>query len=199
MDRLKEVSENLAKRGFIVHVVHSAEEAQSLALSLIGDGSVGIGGSVTVRQLGLYEALTARGNRVYWHWQGGADERYRAMGAQWYVCSANAVTEDGCLVLTDGGGNRVAALSFGPQNALVVVGRNKIAADLPSAVKRIKSGECAGRNGVRLGLKTPCAMTGQCADCDSPQRMCSVTAVFERPTKGLKSVHVVLVGCDLGY
>lgn len=199
MDRLERVKEQLDRRGFLCHIAASAEEAKATALSLIGKGSVGAGGSVTVRELGLCDALAAQGNEVYWHWQDGGEMRYRALGADWYVCSANALTEDGCLVLTDGGGNRVAALSFGPRNALVIAGENKLVADLPSALARVKSAECAGRNGVRLGLKTPCATVGKCTDCSVPQRMCSVTAVFERPPKGFASFHVILVACQLGY
>jgi hypothetical protein len=199
MENIKIVNDNLIKRGFKSQIAASAEEAKKLALSIIGNGSVGIGGSVTVGELGLYDELTSNGNEVFWHWKGGGEIRKKAMLANYYLCSANAVTEDGRLILIDGSGNRVAALSYGPDNAVVIVGKNKIVKDVPSGIVRIKSAECSGRNGQRLGLKTPCAVSGECNDCKSPQRMCSVTAVFERPSKGLNSVYVILVDDVLGY
>lgn len=189
----------LEENKFKCFVAEDAAEACEKALSLIGDGSVGIGGSVTVQQLGIYDKLVKNGNEVYWHWQGGPEMRRKAMCADYYLCSANAVTEDGCIILTDGSGNRIAALSFGPKNGIVIVGTNKIVKDKEEGISRIKSGECSGKNGVRLGLKTPCAVVGKCTDCKSEQRMCSVTAFFERPSKGLDNVYVILVSQPLGY
>lgn len=165
---------------------------------MIGSRSVGIGGSLTVEQLGLYEALRQRGNTVYWHWKDGVEAKSGAATAEFYVCSANAVTRDGIIVLTDGSGNRISALAFGPQNALIIVGRNKIVADVGAAFARIRSAECAGANAKRLGLSTPCADLGKCDDCASPQRICSVTALFERPSGGLKNTYVIVVDGDLG-
>jgi L-lactate utilization protein LutC len=199
MEKIQKVNENLIKRGFKSCVVQTLDEAKNTALKIIGEGSVGIGGSVTVQQLGLYDSLTSQGNAVYWHWKDGGQVRYKAMTADYYICSANALTEDGCPILIDGNGNRIAALSFGPQNAILIIGKNKIVKDKEEGLNRIKSGECSGKNGVRLGLKTPCAVVGKCADCNSPQRMCSVTALFERPSGGLKNVYVLLVNQDLGY
>lgn len=199
MEKLQKLNEKLNRLGFVSAIAENAEQAKEIALGIIGGGSVGIGGSVTVRELGLYESLLSLGNEVFWHWQGGPDMRRKAMVADFYLCSANAVTEDGCLILTDGGGNRVAALSFGPKNAVVIIGRNKIVRDKAEGVARIKSAACSGKNGKRLNLSTPCAVAGVCNDCNSPQRMCSVTAFFERPSKGLERVYVILVDEDLGY
>jgi L-lactate utilization protein LutC len=199
MEKIELVNANLLKRGFKSCIVANAEQAKQKALSIIGKGSVGFGGSVTINEIGLYDALIANGNEVFWHWKGGSDMRKKAMFANYYVCSANALTEDGCPVLIDGSGNRVAALSFGPDNAVLIIGKNKIVDDLSSAIARIKSGECSGKNGIRLGFKTPCAVSGKCADCNMPQRMCSVTAIYERPSKGLQNVYVILVDCNLGY
>jgi L-lactate utilization protein LutC len=193
------LSKKLEANGFKCLVAEDEEDACGKALSLIGGGSVGIGGSVTVQQIGLYERLLENGNAVYWHWKSGPQAKKQAMVADYYVCSANAVTEDGCIMLTDGSGNRVAALSFGPKNGIVIIGNNKIVKDWKEGFNRIKSGECSGKNGVRLGLKTPCAVSGSCNDCRSPQRMCSVTALFERPSSGLENVYVILVNKPLGY
>jgi L-lactate utilization protein LutC len=199
MEKIEIVNQNLNKLGFKSVVAKSGEEATKLALDIIGGGTVGIGGSMTVSELGLYDKLIANGNEVYWHWKGGGDMRKKAACANFYLCSANAVTEDGELILIDGSGNRIAALSFGPDNAVVIIGENKIVKDVQSGISRIKSDISSGKNGRRLGLKTPCAVSGKCTDCNSPQRMCSVTAIYSRPSKGLNSVYVILVKESLGY
>jgi hypothetical protein len=199
MEKIQIVNKNLIKRGFKSCVVETCEEAKAEALKIIGDGSVGIGGCVTVQQLGLYDALVSNGNPVFWHWKGGPAMKRKAMCADFYICSANALTEDGCPILIDGSGNRIAALSFGPQNAILIIGKNKIVADREAGLARIKSGECSGKNGARLGLNTPCAVAGKCTDCASLKRMCAVTAIFERPSGGLSNVYVILVNQDLGY
>lgn len=199
MATIEQVNANLIKRGFKSVIAQTAEQATALALEIIGDGSVGFGGSVTLQRLNLYDSLVSRGNEVYWHWKNGAEDKRKSLCADWYACSANAVTEDGVIIETDGSGNRIACLSFGPENALLIIGKNKIVKDCAEGVARIKSGECAGLNAKRLGISTPCAADGKCRDCSSPHRMCSVTAFFERPSKGLNSVCVILVNEELGY
>ncbi len=195
---LDEVCQNLVRRGFKARVVADGDEAMLAAAGIIGKGSVGIGGSLTVKECGLAEELKARGNKVFWHWLDGPEARRAALSADFYVCSANALTADGVIALTDGSGNRVAALSFGPRNAILIIGKNKIVADEREAVMRIRSAECAGANAKRLGLHTPCADLGRCDDCASPDRICSVTAFFERPAKGLENTYVLLVDRNMG-
>ena len=198
MKHLEDIVCNLNRRGFKACLVPDASSACERALEIIGGGSVGIGGSLSVEQTGLYERLVANGNKVFWHWKDGAQAKRGAASADFYVCSANALTEDGIPVLTDGSGNRIAALSFGPRNAVLIVGKNKIAGDCREAVMRIRSAECAGANAARLGKHTPCADLGICDDCTSPERICSVTAFFERPSGGLENTYVIVVDENLG-
>ena len=117
---------------------------------------------------------------------------------QGHMVFYGAMVCEGVIALTDGSGNRISALSFGPRNAILIIGKNKIVADEREAVMRIRSAECAGANAKRLGLHTPCAEFGQCDDCASPERICSVTAFFERPSKGLENTYVILADCNLG-
>lgn len=198
MENLEYLNEHLARRGFKSCVVSDGQEALRAALNIIGTGSVGIGGSLTVREIGLYDELKNKGNAVYWHWTDGADAKRSAAGADYYVCSANAVTREGVIALTDGSGNRISALTFGPKNAILIIGKNKIVADEREAFMRIRSAECAGANAKRLGVHTPCAEFGKCDDCTSPDRICSVTAFFERPSKGLQNTYVILVDRNMG-
>ena len=198
---MNEIVRKLEKRGFTVHRAATAAEAREKLLEMTADAqSVGIGGSMTIRQLDVADTLLARGQKVYWHWLPGVDPgemRANAMLSDVYLCSANAVTEDGKLLFIDGTGNRVAALAFGPKRVILVIGGNKLSGDETEALARIREQAC-GPNGRRLGLKTPCALTGKCADCASSQRMCNAFLKLER-CPGSHPVDVILVDEPLGY
>ena len=139
---LEAVAKRLCERGFLAEVVGTPEEAKQKILEYIGDRSVGIAGSATVRDLGLYDALTERGNTVYWHWKVEKPQveqtRINAIGADVYLCSTNAVTEDGRLVNIDGTGNRLAGMIYGPKTVILAVGKNKLVKDYEEAIARIK-------------------------------------------------------------
>ena len=198
---LQAVCEQLCARGFLAEVVDTPEEAKRRILDYIGDRSVGIAGSATVRELGLYEALTERGNTVYWHWKVEKAQveqtRINAIGAQVYLCSTNAVTADGKLVNIDGTGNRLAGMIYGPKTVILAVSRNKLVKDYPAAIARIKREACPG-NARRQGFQTPCALTGVCHDCRPPARMCNVTAITEYPSRRHEAYRILLIDEDMG-
>ncbi len=191
----------LKSRRFLPEVFDTAQEAKAAALKIIGSKSVGIGGSATVRDLGLAETLQANGNEVYWHWLAAKEAkqaaRDKALAADVYMCSSNALTADGRLVNIDGTGNRAAGLIYGPHEVVVILGKNKIAGSLDEAIERIKRDACP-QNARRLGLDTPCAKTGQCYDCRTEARMCNVTFILEAPTRPVNAFHVLIVKEDLG-
>lgn len=180
-------------------------DRQQLVEALLGeisdDSTVAFGGSMTLETLGLYENLTDRGNRVLWHWKTEKEKipetLKQALLADVYLSSMNAITEDGRIVNIDGTGNRTAAMFFGPNKVILVAGKNKICPDMDCAIKRIKEVACP-KNAERLNRSVPCRLTGKCADCRSPQRMCMVTTVIEikPPTMDFK---VFLVDEELGY
>ena len=122
----------------------------------------------------------------------------KAGSADWYITSANAVTEGGELVNIDGAANRVSALCFGVKKIVYIIGKNKIAPTLEAAIYRAKN-VAAPLNAKRLNKKTPCAVTGRCHDCNSPDCICNVTTITHHPTKYQTEVHVVIAGEDLGY
>ncbi|MDL2257907.1 lactate utilization protein [Eubacteriales bacterium OttesenSCG-928-K08] len=203
MDRLNATAANLNAHGFSAQVFDTGADAKQAALAIIGDRSVGFGGSITVNELGIYETVTKKGNKAFWHWK--ADEATPApamlagaQAADVYICSANAIIETGSLLNIDGTGNRVANLFYGPKTVIVIAGENKLAPNYDEALARIKREACPS-NGKRLNMKTPCTATGVCTDCDSPQRMCRVTVLLERPTFAVPEVHVLLVRESLGY
>lgn len=188
VETLERVAAALRRRGFDAVCCATRAEATAHVMKLAeGAATVGQGGSVTLKELGLPEALAAVGKAPV-----------RKADVDLFLLSANALTEDGRLVNIDGNGNRVAASINGPRQVCYVVGRNKIVAGgVDDAIARIKRCACPP-NCRRLGKKTPCAATGVCADCDSPDRICKVTVVFDRKPTGV-ACEVVLVDEDLGY
>ena len=177
MEKLDALVEKLKKYGYDVHTFENAQQAKNYLLETIPQtDTVGIGGSMTVQQMGLDQALRARGQQVFWHWGVPAEEanemRKKAATADTYLCSANALTMDGKIVNIDGFGNRLAATLHGTGKVYMIVGKNKLAENLDAAIARIKNVSCPA-NAKRLGLKTPCAVLGHCTDCSSPQRMCT--------------------------
>ncbi len=198
------LEKTLTKRGFMVHSVKDAAEAQELAFSLIKDGeSVGFGGSFTVqRQLDLYNQLDARGHKVYSHWFAADKNQARADAgaADWYLASTNALLSDGRLINIDGTGNRVASMLIGPNKVMLFIGKNKyVDGGLDDGIARIKRDACPPNARRHKFEKLPCGITGQCANCDNDQRMCRVTTIIEYPTRAIKEFHLVLIDEELGY
>jgi L-lactate utilization protein LutB len=205
MKEIKDLLNSLRSNGMNALFVPSAQQAKKTVLEMIPkEAKVGIGGSVTIRQVGLLEALVKRGNTVFEHWNPEltADERKKAardaMEADYYLSSSNAVTMDGKLVNTDNTGNRVAALVFGPKQVIVVLGINKIVSGVDDAIKRIKQ-RAAPLNCQRRQDNTPCAKGKECTDCNSPDRLCRVTSIIEKKTRGIEALWVIIVGQELGY
>ena len=196
-----ELNHALSARGFLPQSFSAAAEARQAALDIIGDRSVGIGGSATVRDMGLYEALAQRGNPVHWHWKVAKPNKQRerdaALTADVYLSSANAILTDGRILTLDGTANRVAGLIYGPPAVIVIAGRNKIVSSIDEGIQRTRR-DCCPENARRLGLDNPCARTGRCADCRTASRMCNVITIHEAPTRVVKEFHVLLVDEDLG-
>lgn len=200
---MQTVAESLKRNGFEAYTVATADEAKQKALSLIQpDWNVGVGGSMTIRQLGLVEELEAAGHKVWWHWTSPEEKSIvweNARKAEVYLASANAVTRAGQLVNIDGTGNRVASMIHGPAMVLTVVGSQKIVeGGLTAAIARIKQAACPP-NASRLGLDTPCAKTGKCneAICGD-DCMCRAISMTNRPLRGQRYV-VILVEEQIGY
>ena len=199
MADMEKTGKNLEGRGFRVHRFASGTEAAEFLVQTLHGTSIGIGGSVTIDTLGVYDRLCGS-NEVFWHWKNHAPEtRERAGKAETYLCSANGVSENGEIVNIDGFGNRVAGTIYGPERVFLVVGRNKIAPDLTGAIDRARN-IAAPLNARRLNRHTPCAVGElRCRDCRSPEKVCGVMTVFFMPPTSIKEFHVILVDEDLGY
>lgn len=205
MKKIDDLLDKLGKNGMDAVFLPTGEEARAKVLEMIpGMAKVGVGGSVTIRQLGLLEALVERGNQVFDHWQTGLSKEERMemarkqLSADYFLSSSNALTMDGKIINTDNTGNRVSALIFGPQHVVVVLGTNKIVKDMEEGIRRIKE-KAAPLNCQRRKDDTPCAKGKECPDCNSPDRLCRVTSIIEKKTKGIDSFSVIIVGEELGY
>jgi len=192
---------NLRKRRYRAFYTESGEAAAEMLATQLAGKTVGFGGSVTVKQLGLYEKLSAS-NQVYWHWL--SDDRTaaqeKAARAQVYILSANAMTEAGEIVNIDGNGNRLSSMLYGHERVIFLVGINKLTPDLQSAIDRARN-IASPLNARRLKRKTPCALTEpmRCHDCVSPERICNgMTILFEK-MGSIPEMDVILIGESLGF
>ncbi len=156
--------------------------------------NVDFGGSVSLRELEIYESLKSRNQDVFWHWK---DEKKNHNKRTTYLTSSNAITEDGKLVNMDGVGNRISAMFFGYENVYIVVGKNKLVRDVEEGRARIR--EIAGpKNAQRLNVKTPCVVTGKCSDCNSAERICSVETIIHK-APGKVNMNIVFINENLGF
>ena len=190
------LTKNLEERDFTVRTFATKEEASDYLDSQIDGVSVGFGGSMTLKEMGLQERLAAH-NRVIWHWSDGTIQD--AMTTDVYLTSVNGLAETGELINIDGHGNRVASTIYGHEEVWFVVGVNKIAPDLEKALWRARN-IASPKNAQRLGKKTPCAAKGdKCYDCDSPERICRVVSTHLRKPTAIPTAYVILVEEELGY
>lgn len=199
MADLEKTRKNLENRGFRAHVFATGAEAADYLAQTLHNTCIGIGGSVTIDEIGVYDRLSAD-NDVIWRWKKPTpDSRERGAAAETFLCSANGVSETGEIVNIDGYGNRVAPTIYGPQRVFLVIGKNKIAPDLNGAIDRARN-IAAPLNARRLNRHTPCAVgEPRCHDCRSPEKICGVMTVFFMPPTSIKEFHVLLVNEDLGY
>jgi L-lactate utilization protein LutB len=205
-DRGKRAVEALKKRDFNALYVENQAQAKEIVLKAIpAEATVGVGGSVTIRGMGILADLKARKNKIIDHWVTASlfsEENFELRRAQQtcdvFITSTNAVTLDGVLVNTDGGGNRVNAMGFGPKKAIVVAGVNKIVSDLESALRRIKE-VTVPLNCKRINSSPPCLLAGKCVDCRVPQRACRITTIIEWKPPFFSDYLVIIVGENLGY
>ena len=201
---LKDAVKALLQRGFDAEYFATIDSACDSVMQRIPENAtVGIGGSVTIRELGIIDKLEARGNQVIHHWkkdiakESDREIRKKEGLATYYLSSANAITKDGDVINIDGIGNRVAHMIYGPDNVIIIAGYNKIVTDIDEGILRSKE-VAAVINANRIGAKTPCATTGKCIDCDAPGRICRVTTIIQyRPWQ--TNISVLLVNENLGF
>lgn len=195
---------SLKKHGFDAHFIEDLESAKLLVYDLAKSyASFGFGGSDTTRKLGVLEKLKASGKTIHDHWEPDISKakdrkiRMNQLTCDCFFCSANAISETGEIINVDGIGNRTSAMCFGPEKVIIVAGINKITPDLDAAIKRVHE-VAAPMRAKSLNMKTPCAETGVCNDCNTPQRICRITTIVHRKPM-LTDVSVVIINKNLGF
>lgn len=197
------IIKNFNKRKIEGYYCPDKKSAVQKALELIPKGaSIGWGGSMTLLETGLMEAVKNRDYKLIDRDRAtNSDEQRRIYGeiccSDYFLMSTNAITLDGELINIDGRGNRVAFLCYGPQNVLILTGMNKVVTDIESGFERARN-IASPPNAIRLNRKTPCAITGKCEDCYSPECMCGqfvVTRLSLIPNR----IKVILIGEEFGY
>ncbi len=201
----RKIIKNLEKRRMAGSYTASAVKAKEEIIDMIPQGATVFRcGSMSAVGMGLWDSIAALPEvnlidpyRPELSPEEGLELRRQGLTADVMIASTNAITLDGRLVNLDGMGNRVAAMAFGPKKVILVVGMNKVAPDLDTAVARVKH-YAAPVNSIRYGMKTPCVENGLCSDCKSPQRICNMWSTIEGHM--IKDrIHVKLVGESLGY
>ena len=203
-EKAKKTVEKLEAHDFKAVFVKDKKEAVEEIWKYVNPKQkIGLGGSITVRELGIVERLEAQGNVLFNHWKPGlpAEEilqiRKAQMTCDLFLCSANAITQNGEVVNIDGVGNRVNASVFGPGKVIMVAGYNKIVEDVQEAIHRIRN-VASPLNAKRLNIDVPCAKIGKCVDCNSPNRICRAVVIHDRrPT--LTDILIIIVREELGF
>ena len=196
----EKVMKGLESRNMTAYYTASKEEACALALKLIPEkSSVTMGGAMSAHEIGLVEKLKS-GDYNFIDRDAYEDKRQAmllAYDADFFISSANAITEDGIMVNIDGNANRVSSIAQGPRKVLFIIGMNKVCDDLDGAMKRARN-VAAPTNAQRFGLSTPCAKTGSCFDCKSPDTICC-QFLITRFSRHKDRIHVILVNDNLGF
>lgn len=197
---LENLQKNAEARGFSYRYFDTAAQAADYLAGSISGKTVGIGGSMTLLDMGIYERLQEN-NDVAWHWKTpGPETLAKAAAAQVYLTSVNGIAETGEIINIDGTGNRVAATLYDREKVYLVAGVNKLAPTYEEALWRARN-IAAPLNARRLNRKTPCALKEEmkCYDCKSPERICNGLTVLWRKLGGVKECELVLIGQELGY
>ena len=196
----QKVIKGLESRNMSGYYAADKDEALKIALELIPEqSSVTMGGAMSAHEIGLVDALK-NGNYNFIDRDAEEDKRaamLKAYDADYFLTSANAITEDGIMVNIDGNSNRVSAIAQGPKHVIALVGMNKVCDDVDGAMKRARN-VAAPINAQRFGLSTPCAKTGSCMDCKSPDTICC-QFLITRFSRHEGRIHVILVNDSLGF
>jgi len=197
--------DSLVKNGFGAAYCATPQEAFDCIVREAADStSIGFGGSMSIVGLEVESRLREMGREILNHADPALsraekiDVMRRQLTCDLFLSGTNALTLSGELVNIDATGNRVASMTFGPRKVVVVAGRNKLVdGTVNDAIQRVRN-RATPPNAKRLNFKTPCASTGFCSNCNSPDRLCRVTTVLDRQPR-LTDMRVLVVNADLGF
>jgi len=201
--KLKELIKNFKLRNIEVQYFDTLKDVKSYILNMVPiNCTIGIGHSATLQKMNITNYLLERGNIVYDKELAKNSEeckliKKKALTADWYITGSNAISLDGRIVNVDHSGNRVAAISFGPDNVIIVVGRNKIVNSVDEAIKRVKNVACP-LNAKRAGFNPPCVILNRCVDCVSTERVCNILSIIEGQSDSNR-IKLFIVNDECGF
>ena len=194
MEKLRAI---LERNDFATSYFETAREAADYLDGKLDGKTIGVGGAMTIKEMGLGERLGCH-NKVISHFLFD-DPVEAAQAAQVYLTSCNALAETGEILNIDGTGNRVAATLFGHEEVYIILGVNKVAPDYDSALWRARN-IASPKNAQRLGRKTPCAAKAdKCYNCNSPERICRALVTLWQKPRGIGRMEVVIINEPLGF
>lgn len=203
INKIERLISNFKSRNIEVMCFDNLDDAKNEILNLISmEVSIGIGHSETIQKMDITKILKERGNIVFDKEMAKDKEeckslKKKALLADWYVTGSNAISVDGRIVNVDHSGNRVAAITFGPDNVIIVVGKNKIVDTWGEAIRRVKDIACP-LNAKRAGFNPPCVKLNKCVDCNSTERVCNSLSIIEgQSVKG--RIKIFIINEDLGF
>lgn len=203
INKIERLINNFKSRNIEVMCFHNLDDAKNEILNLISkEVSIGIGHSETIQKMDITKIFKERGNIVFDKEMAKDKEeckslKKKALLADWYVTGSNAISVDGRIVNVDHSGNRVAAITFGPDNVIIVVGKNKIVDTWGEAIRRVKDIACP-LNAKRAGFNPPCVKLNKCVDCNSTERVCNSLSIIEgQSVKG--RIKIFIINEDLGF
>lgn len=201
---IKDLERPLQRKGFTVLFAENRNKAREILLNEITDNaSVGIGGSITIKELAVIQELERKGAVVYSHFDKNLSEIEREkiykgqQASDYFLSSCNAITQDGHLIFIDGSGNRISAIIYGPTNVIIVVGKNKIVADAAEGIKRARN-YCAPKLYAYKNSQAPCAKARTCVACKGSEKQCRIICILEGKPRARKDFKIILVDEELG-
>lgn len=202
-EKFEKLKSNFKLRNIEVEYFKSLEDVKSYILNIVPISSkIGIGHSITLQKMNITNSLLERGNIVYDKELAKDQEeckelKRKALTTDWYISGSNAISVDGRIVNVDHSGNRVAAITFGPEKVIIVVGKNKVVDSVEEAIKRVKNIACP-LNAKRAGFNPPCVTLNRCVDCVSKERVCNSLSIIEGQSE-CKRIKVFVVNEECGF
>lgn len=203
IEKLNMLKKNFSGRNIQVQYFEKLEEVKKYILNTIPvEATIGIGHSNTLEKMNITKALLERGNTVYdkelaKSKEESIDLKKKAILTDFYITGSNAISMDGRIVNIDHSGNRVAAITFGPDKVIIVVGINKIVDTIEEAIRRVKNIACP-KNAKRAGFNPPCVLLNKCVDCNSKERVCNYLSIIEGQTQ-YNRITLIIVNGEYGY
>lgn len=203
--KIEKTAISLKKNNFAVEICETKQDALNLLTDMIdSNASIGFGGSRSLEEIGFFDVFTPEKYPNFLNRkkkdmtpEEKVTIQHKSLTADYFLASANAISQTGEIIMIDMWGNRNGAMTYGPSKRIFIVGKNKIAQDLNTALERAQD-TAAVLNNIRFDTKNPCTTNGKCMDCNSTGRLCNITTIIQKCLP-VQSILVLLINEELGF